>query len=90
MVSKRIIARDMGVTEGDIVLKGMPSRIESEHGNQNADEKIQRKNAAEHHRDAWPKRRLRTKIREEICQWNDDQRHGTNTIILSFAPPSIL
>ncbi len=41
----QIIARDIGVTEGDIVLKGMPNRIESEHGSQDTDEKTQKKNA---------------------------------------------
>ena len=42
----QIIARDIGVTEGDIVLKAMLGRKASERGSQDTDEKIQRKNAA--------------------------------------------
>ena len=42
----QIIARDIGVTEGDIVLKGMLSGRASEHGSQDADKKTQRGNAA--------------------------------------------
>jgi uncharacterized protein with ATP-grasp and redox domains len=41
----QIIARDIGVTEGDIVLKGTPNRIESEYGSQDTDDKTQKKNA---------------------------------------------
>jgi uncharacterized protein with ATP-grasp and redox domains len=45
-VKLRVIAWNIGVTEGDIPIKGMLSRRASEHGSQDADEGTQSKNAA--------------------------------------------
>jgi uncharacterized protein with ATP-grasp and redox domains len=42
----QIIAQDIGVTERDIVLKGIINRRASEHGSQDADERTQSKKAA--------------------------------------------